>query len=447
MPSADYYNNLGVQLRAAGQYQEAEQAYRQALALDPQYGSAWFNLGNLLAQLDRPNEAIFSYQQTIRLEPVSRDTAHAYSNMGTVLQAYGLFNEAEIEYRHALELKPALHEARFNLACVQLFQGNLAEGLPNFESRLSVAQFDYVFPTSLPVWLGNNHDKKDQLTVYTDKGQGLGDTLWLARFFPLLCSHFSKVRFLCPPAFQRLCRASFPDIDIVDKTTFEQGASNINQHWGISLMSVPAALALDMSSIPAQIPYLKILPAWLNQKESSVATKAEGTTQKPRIGIAWQGRPGTNYCAQRDIALVTLLKLFETGSAHDCQWISLNFPSAAEQLTTFEKEFGIAIEDPIATLITPSQHHDLADTAVLIQTLDLVISVDTATAHLAGALGKPVFLLNRWQGDWRWMHQRADSPWYPGMKIFFQRTAGDWQAPIDELSIALQAMLKEFLQK
>jgi tetratricopeptide (TPR) repeat protein len=397
------HNNLGTALLEQGQTGEAVGCYRKALDLKPDYPDAHFNLGTAILELGQPNTAVACYRDAIALRP---DNTGALLNLGTTLKELGNLDEAAACYRNVLSLEPQHPEAHCNLGIVLLAQGELAEGWNEHEWRwqtpqLMSARRDF----AQPQWRGESAPGR---TLLVHAEQGLGDTIQFCRYAKVAAARGLRVILEVQQPLVRLLRG-LSGIDHVVVRGDELPAFDLH----CPMLSLPWALGLTLTNLPRFEPYLHADPAqvaaWKTRLPQMVGPG-------PRIGLVWAGNPRKHARGlaavdqRRSVAPDRLAPLFKLRGL--C-FVSLQKggPSAPEDF-------------PLTDVMEEMQ--DFADTAALIANLDLVISVDTAVAHLAAALGKPVWLLDRFDACWRWFTGRRDSPWYPSLRIYRQPQPGDW---------------------
>ncbi len=402
--------NLGVALRSSGRLDEAIASYRRALACNPRLSSAHKNLGNALAADHQLAEAELSYRRTLELDPGNADALMALGHMLTRMLR---LDEAIAMERRALELDPGFARAHSNLGFALLTRGDLAAGWPEYEWRLRDPEqpiAPYVFP--VPTWQGEDPAGR---TILLHHEQGFGDTLHFARYAPLLAARGAKVIVLCQPELKRLLQC-LPGVTVV---TPDSSVSKLD--FCLSLASAPFVFGTTLDTIPGKTPYLAAEPQLVREWRARVA---EDDAMK--IGVVWAGKPSHASDRLRSLPLAAFAPLAQVPGT---RFYSLQTGEPAQS------------QDPPARLplvdLTPDIA-DFADTAALIENLDLVIAADTAVVHLAGALGKPVWLLCRFESEWRWMLGREDSPWYPTMRIFRQWRAGDWTDVMERVARALR---------
>jgi tetratricopeptide (TPR) repeat protein len=449
----DTLNNLGTALWEQGRHAEAESRYRRAVQLRPGDFAAWNNLGNALREQGRAEEAADCYRQTLRLQGGS---AEAHLNLGVVLSDLGVLEESAARlgralelrpdwpaafdhlgmtfgrqgqfdkalacYEHALHLQPDFPEAHRNRAMAWLAQGDFEQGWPEYEWRWQCrGRPSSAF--SQPRWEGDDLNGR---TILLHSEQGLGDTLQFIRYASLVkqCGSGSTVVLSCPQPLVRLlarCRG----IDRVLAT----GAALPEFDVHAPLMSLPLILGTTLDNIPADVPYL-----------STTAQAVERWHHAPspvpgfRTGIAWQGNPRYRSDRHRSFPLARLAPLAQVPTV---QLISLQFGAGTDQLHQLAGRFHVT--DPGQRRGQPVG--DFLDLAALVQNLDLVVTPDTAIAHLAGGLGVRVWLALSFVADWRWLTQRDDSPWYPTVRLFRQTRPGDWDEVFERMADALDREL------
>jgi tetratricopeptide (TPR) repeat protein len=411
------YGNLGSGLKDKGQFDEAIAVYRQAIALNANYPDAYSNLGLALQAKGHFGEAITSFRQAITLRNDFRD---AHYNLGTALRDTGQLDEALVALHRAIAIDPDYAEAHFGISYLQLLRGNFAEGWEKHEWRWKLRE---TAPTprnfNKPQWNGGDIEGR---TILLHADQGLGDTLQFVRYAPLVVARGACVIIECQPELKTLLTGMEGVSQVI-------GRGEPLPAFGLHcpIMSLPLAFGTHPENIPATIPYLRSdvqkTDAWRKRLEHKAALK---------VGLVWAGAPRPeNRAANRTDRRrsISLSQLAPLGGVSGVIFVSLQKGSPAAQAKS--PPGGMTLEDWTDEL------HDFADTAALVSALDLVISVDTSVAHLAGALGKPVWLLNRFDTCWRWMMEREDTPWYPTMRIFRQPEAGDWDSVIVRVVEAL----------
>ena len=414
---AEAWSNLGLMLEHRGDDAEAEACYRQALALRPHLSETQVNLGGLLGRHKRFDEAEAAYAQALRLDPHQAGT---WSNLGVLYASQRLDEEAEACYERALAITPDLPRARFNFGVMRLRQGRLEEGWLGLEARDWYAGLNRQL--GCPRWSGEPLDGRSILVAYE---VGHGDMLQFVRYAPLLKARGAgAVTLLCHPALKRL----FGTLAGVDRLLgFDERWPETHWDMWTPLMSLPFLFDTRLDSLPAPLPYLRAEPGWTD-------AWAEALPPSPglRVGLAWKGNPGFENDADRSLAsLAVLAPLWQVAGV---QFVSLQKGAGEDEAAS--PPAGLALAH------LGGRMADFADAAGIMAHLDLVIAVDTAMAHLAGALNKPCWvLLPHFQTDWRWLEDRTDSPWYPGvMRLFRQSADRDWRPVVDAVAQALQSL-------
>ncbi|MCW3479512.1 tetratricopeptide repeat-containing glycosyltransferase family protein [Neisseriaceae bacterium JH1-16] len=411
--------NLGYLLERRGAEAEAEQCYRRALLADPSCAQVALNLGVLLLRHKRFAEAEALYRQALEQAPVS---SALWSSLGILLACLKREDEAERCHRTALELDPTDARARFNLGYVLLRRGRFEEGWACLEARTSPALERQAAYFSCPRWQG---EPLDDRAIVVGFEAGHGDMIQFCRYTAELkqCGA-ARVSVVCHPGLTGLF-GSLPGVDEVLSFQGEVPASGWD-YWTLP-MSLPHWCQSHRHGIPAAIPYLS---ANLGQSAAWAARLPGGF----RVGLVWKGNPYFENDADR--SLPSLATLAPLAAVSGVQWVSLQKGPGEDE--------ALAAPKGLSLLALGDELSDFADTAALLANLDLVISVDTAVAHLAGALGTPCWvLLPDYRTDWRWLAERSDTPWYPGMRLFRQPAGGGWEAVIAAVVEALQTQLAE----
>ena len=417
---ANAYCNLANAQHDLGLIEEAFINYRRALELKPDSAFAHNNLAVALRENGQIDEAMASFSQALTLKP---DFAEAYGNLANAQHYLGLVEVAVINYRRALELKPDFAAAHFNFSTALLSMGQYVEGWSEFEWRWATPHLlKSRCEFTQPQWQGEAAKGKT-LLIYAE--QGFGDTVQFCRYASLCAARGLRVILVVPPPLVRLLR-SLQGVDQI----IAAGETLPNFDLHCPMLSLPLAFKTTLDTIPSAASYLQAEPS---QIEAWRLRLAALPNKGLRIGIVWAGNPRSDLPhlphlaavdRRRSVALEQIEPLLNLSGF---QFFSLQKDSSSEldnlNLTDYMCEM-----------------RDFADTAALIANLDLVISVDTAVAHLAAALGKPVWLLNRFDSCWRWLRKREDSPWYPSLKIFRQPKLGDWPTVIENVTEALSLL-------
>jgi tetratricopeptide (TPR) repeat protein len=403
---AEAHNNLGLLLQDRGETQRALDEFDRALSLRPNYAEAHNSRGFALESQRRLDAAADEYVHALKLKP---DYAEAHNNRGGLLQSQGRLAEAAECFDCAVALKPDFAIAHYNRALLSLLLGDFEAGFREYEWRwrfLPGREF------SFPLWRGQPLLRK-RILLHAE--QGLGDAIQFLRYVPLVIAAGGVVVLEVGEPLLRLAQA-IPEVSRV--LSFSEPPPECD--WHCPLMSLPLAFETRLDSIPAQVPYLAV-PEAARRKADSLQMAGSGL----RVGLVWAGNPKHKKDRDRSIAFRMLERLF---SANGVSFFSLQMDAVTEDLAR-ANVLGI-------TDLAP-EIEDLADTAALLQRLDLLISVDTAVAHLAGALGVPAWVLLPFAPDWRWLLERADSPWYPSLRLFRQPRPGDWASVMEAVHAAL----------
>lgn len=421
--NAKAHTNLGLLLEEAKREDEAEKCHRKALALDPEGAEIHSNLANLLANHLRWDEAEECYRQAIRLKP---DAAVLHSNLGVLLANRKREAEAEQCLRQAIALDPGYQLARLNLGFLLLRQARFAEGWAHHEARYDPGLPDNGIPSpkvSFPKWQGESLAGKS-LLVWAE--QGFGDEIQFCRYLPLLKEQgATHITLVCKTPLKSLME-TLEGVDAVLAAESAAGAIPLHDYWTFPL-SIPLHCQTRLETIPARLPYLRALPERI-EKWSPRLPHGQFN-----VGLAWQGNVGHHNDLFR--SLPTSSTLAPLWSVPGVRFFSLQKDSGEDEASAADQNF----PEGRAPANLGSDISDFSDTAAIIEHLDLVICVDTAVAHLAGALAKPCWvLLPAYRTDWRWLHERPDSPWYPGvMRLFRQKDGQDWTSVIADVRKAL----------
>jgi tetratricopeptide (TPR) repeat protein len=406
--------NRGDVLNELERYQEAVADYDKAIALKPDYAEAWSNRGTALQYLYRLEEALASHDKALALNP---DFAETHSNRGSVLNSLKRPTEALESFARAIALKPDFARAHFNRAITQLGLGNMEDGWREFEWRRKMVELSgsRIFRAPLLTSLADIQGK----TILVHFEHGLGDTIQFYRYLELLHRAGAALLFNVQPKLKRLLTAHrFPlaFVNLDDPT--------LAYDYHVPMMSLPMVFGTTVKTIPASVPYLfaeqDLIRKWRDR------LSMDGF----KIGICWAGSLTHLKGHQGRIFPVTC---FETLSKFPgVRLVSLQKGDSEADLKSLPKSMTIARFDDL-----DAGPDAFADTAAVMKCLDLVITNDTSIAHLAGALGVPTFVALQYVPDWRWMFDRADSPWYPTMRLFRQQTDGDWAGVFREINWAV----------
>jgi tetratricopeptide (TPR) repeat protein len=416
-PLALHY--LGVVLYQHQRIEEALTLLDRAVALMPREPEFHNNRGLALGAALRDDEAIASFRQALALKPAH---AGAWNNLGLALHAREDVAAAIDAYRRALAIDANFVQAHWNLGLALLYRGEYAEGWREYEWRRQAPELKaYLREFPGPRWTGDDPAGR---TLLLTAEQGLGDTLQNLRFARTLAARGARVGVAVQRTLVELARTA-PGVAFAVAT--DDALPAFDAH--VSLMSLPGMLGVMPETVPAAGAYLRADPARRATAAGEIARATTGgTSRRLAIGLAWSGAPGNAYNRRRAIALRALAPLF---SVANVRWFSLQREGEA---------IGSDDADIARELVASPLRNDFDGTAALVSALDLVVSVDTSIAHLAGALGSPVWILLPFAADWRWFGQRTDSPWYPTARLYRQHTPEDWAAPLAEAALALRAL-------
>lgn len=403
---------LGMALHDLKRFKESEEAYRKALQYKPKFPVAWNNLGNTLRLQGKVTEALAAFDEAQRLKP---RYLMAIRNKAIALFWAGSFEEAEKEFLASLSLDHKDAESRKSLGILRLLAGRHQEGWPDYEFRLKSDPGLATLPG--PRWQGEEIQGKTLVLV---SEQGLGDTIQFVRYGTLLKEQFGcRVIAFVQDALVPLLSNS-AELMGLDEIVGKRARPRKYDFW-VPMLSLPGILKQDSSDFPANIPYVR--PVTDTNNVADLLSGYGGL----KIGVAWQGSPKNEADAFRSFPLSSFLPI---ASLRGVQLFSLQKGSGTEQLASLGKAMGV---------VDLGKHLDLAngaflDTSVIMKELDLVITADTAIAHVAGALGVPVWLALPYVPDWRWGFESSTTPWYPTMRLFRQDRPGEWGPVFDKIA-------------
>ena len=440
-------NNRGNALQQLGRPIEAIASYDRALALAPQYADALNNRGNTLKKLRRYGEALECFDRALAAQPahpqllnhravvlhavrrygdaladydraVSINPAYveALSNRGVTLHALQRYAEALKSYDDALAIEPSYADAVWNKSLLLLALGELFEGWLLYEWRTRRSDAPAARSFSKPLWEGEDVRGK-RLLLHAE--QGLGDAIQFSRYATIAAARGATVILEVPQALNAL-------VSGIDGVSVVVSTGNALPEYDLHcpLMRMPLVLGTTLATIPAATPYINVDAQTLARWSAKL-----GPRTRMRVGLVWTGNPLHHNDSNRSIPFDLLAPLLDL----PVDWICLHKDLSAEERDALTKRPAVRyFANDIA---------DFADTATLTQLCDMVISVDTAVAHLAGALGKPLWLLLPSFPDWRWLVERDDSPWYPSARLFRQPALGDWASVIEHVKRQMQALL------
>lgn len=420
-PNPVTYNNLGTIYTLRMRYKEAIDCFDKAIEIDPRYAEAYCNRGEALNGSGSLEDALESLNQALHLEP---KYPLALYNKGNLLKSLARYEEALESFDRATSLKPDYADAYWNKSLLLILTGQYAEGWKLYEWRIETKeqkQNHYIFPQNK--WRGLDGANLKRLLVYSE--QGLGDFIQFCRYLPLVKQLGADLIVEAPSLLIPLISTLKCEMTLIAK-----GDEIPEFDTYCPIMSLPCVFETTVETIPAEVPYLFADDGKIRHWREKL-----GLTNRLRVGLAWSGSKFHKNDKNRSIRLETLERLLEI----PVEWHSL------------QKEYRDYDLECLAKHCEIHQHqddlHDFSDTAALIDCMDLVISVDTSVAHLAGAIGKRVWILLPNIPDYRWMLDREDSPWYPTAKLFRQPIIDDWQSVIQSVCVDLKVLCKNRLQQ
>jgi tetratricopeptide (TPR) repeat protein len=408
---AEAYNDIGLVLQKMGRFGDAVEKHRHALSLKADFPEALTALGAALRQNGQLDEAIACFERAASLQPRNAD---ALAFLGAAMQEKGKLEEATSLQRRAIAIRPDHPEAHLNLAFVLLAQGKFAEGWREYEWRRRQETSERKF--SCPQWQGEELSGR-RILIHAE--QGLGDALQFVRYVPRVRERGGKVILECYGELDRLF-AQVPGVEELVKA----GTALPECDLHCPMLSLPLAFGTTAESIPSEAPYLKADPELSRQWAVRFPVK-----ETLKVGLAWAGRRSHFNDRNRSIPGALFNRL---GEVEGATYFSLQKRESAASFSSPD----LPMTDWTGEL------NDMADTAALMANLDLVICVDTAVAHLAGAMGKPCWVLLPHPADFRWLLDREDSPWYPSLRLFRQRRARDWEEPMGRVVAELKLFSK-----
>lgn len=448
-----HWTEMGMRLHSMGRYEDALVCADRVVALAPRVAVAWLNRGLTLEAMRRPADALASYDRALACEPadiaawcgrakaldelarlpealdaagraIALDpaSAGAWAQHGCTLAGLCRDDEAIASLDRAGQLAPGDPAVRVNRGLVRLRRGDLPGGWEDFEARADARRMEAQPLPGVPVWRKGEAVVGRRIALFAE--QGAGDTIQFCRYAPLLARMGARVHLVVPPVLAELVATVADNVHV-----HVAGGALPRVDLQCLLGSMPHRCATTLGSIPARGPYLRA-PRDQQARWRAALEEMDRHRPRPRVGLACSGSAGNRNDGRRSIALEQLAPLVQRTSAAGSQWhLVQNELRAADEPWLAS----LGIRDHRAALT------DFAQTAALVACLDAVVSVDTSVAHLAGALGVPLYLLLPWSADWRWMLERSDSPWYPGARLYRQTNIGDWNGPVGRVAEALLA--------
>jgi tetratricopeptide (TPR) repeat protein len=410
---AEALSNRGMTLRELNRFEEALESYNRALIVRPQFAKAHSNRGNALHELNRFDEALESFDSALRVDP---EYAEAFSNRGVTLHALMRFEEALSDFQRALKLRPNQADTHYNEALCRLLVGDFHRGWEKSEWRWETEHTsDKKRNFAQRLWLGSSDLAGKPILLHGE--QGFGDIIQFCRYIPLVAERAGRVILEIPEPLTALMRTLPDTAQIVSR-----GDPLPYFDFHCPLLSLPLAFRTGLKTIPSACPYLHASPQAASRWDARLSPWTG-----PRVGLVWSGRPTHKNDRNRSIKLQALLPLLDI----DAVFVSLQRDLRADDAAILKDQKNI--------IHFGDELRDFSDTAALISNLDLVISVDTSVAHLAGALSKPVWILLPFIPDWRWLLDRDDSPWYPTARLFRQDHTRIWDGVIVRVKEALHS--------
>lgn len=405
------YNNLGLLWMEAGDREQAAACFHRSIALDPGQAAVYNNLGTILEEQYCLVEAEAAYRRAVELRP---NYPEAQYNLGRFLKAFQRLEEAIPYLQRAVALRPGYQEAGYSLASLYLQQGQFAKGWGLYEQSRRRRYGSRYF--SAPHWQGEALAGR-RILLYWE--YGFGDTLQFVRYIPCIAALAAKVDLWVQQPLVALLKNTYPGLAVYSGAAVPPE----NYDYVCSLMSLPVILGTCLESIPPAVPY------GLHSSGAAAWPELPGTMAGfgYKVGLVWAGNPKHKNDDNRSIPFSLLSPLL---AVQGVRWISLQVGPRAGDLA----------ETPSPVLDVSDRLTDFLDTARLVEQLDLVITVDTSVAHLAGSLGKTTWVLLAFDTDWRWLLAREDSPWYPAVRLFRQRKPGDWQEVVARVKAALERL-------
>jgi hypothetical protein len=408
-PGLDAQYAWASELRQSGRAAESLPHFRAVLARAPHRWDAWADYGNALADLDRHADALEAFGKALARRP---GEPRVLQNRGIALLETNDPVAAGADFRQALAGGGEAASLRFDLALAHLLSGDLATGFALYEARFGDPRLRTPpRPLPYPRWSGTEPLAGQRILLHAE--QGLGDTLQFARYVPLVAARGATVVLEAPAPLAGL----LGQLDGVTAVV-ARGGPLPDVDWHCPLGSLPLAFGTTLASIPAGVPYLRAEPG------DVAGWRAAPGDRRPRVGLVWAGNPRHRNDRRRSLPLAALAPLARG------PW----------QLVGLQKDIGLDDAQRLAgwqAIDAGPRLRDFAATAAALTALDLVVTVDTAVAHLAGALGRPAWVLLPYAPDWRWLLGRADSPWYPTLRLFRQPRPGDWASVVRLVTAAL----------
>lgn len=426
---AEISNNLAAALHDQGHYNEAIEHASLAITLKENYAKAFFNRGVSHHKLRDLNSAVLDYN---RARSCGMQTAELFSNCGVAELELGHTDSAIQRLRDALKIDPDYVEAEWNLSLALLSQGQFDEGWRRYESRWRWSGFPsaQLIP-GLPMWSGKSSLKERIVLIYCE--QGLGDTIQFARYLRLIQRQEpKKVLMIAQRSLHTLLKHNYPFIDLIRRDEIQAQGAELQ----VPLLSLPLAFSTRIDCIPDQAPALTSPNRLLDPAELQ-------NRVRPRVGVVWSGGSRPDRTAHESVNQRRNIAFSHISSFQSAQASFFSFQKGEPAESNLQYELAQLWKCKNFVNLAPLLN-DFSDTASWLAEMDLLISVDTSTAHLAAAMGKRVWLLNRFSGCWRWLLGREDSPWYPTLRIYRQPKEGDWESVVKRVRQDLDRFVVDF---
>lgn len=456
---ASSYSNLGASLKELNRPSEAVEVLRTAIELDPELLEARVNLCSILFDLKDYEAAILYAKSALRLND---ESAVAWYNLGLAYNALARYEEAESAYKRAIHLRPNWADALNNLSVSLTRQGKLAESIPYLEMSLDHDEFhinshrnksmkllqfgellsgfseyewrlESIQSERIPEERQWDGSPLENIQLLVSCEQGFGDTIQFARYIPLVRKLVPGVRFAVQGGLEDLVASSGLETCPIVRSVGGELTPHVDADKEVRLMSLPKILGTTLETIPSRVPYLSSEKVLVDLWRSRIDELTDVPTPTIKAGIVWAGNSEHLNDQNRSASLSAFSTLFDIPGI---QWFSLQKGTAAQQLAP---DYAVTITDLGSEFVT------FAETAAALQSLDIIISVDTSIVHLAGALALPVWNLLSRDSDWRWLLDRSDSPWYPTMRLFRQENIGDWQPVFRDVERELRRLVNNTL--
>lgn len=425
----DLLNDVGIALMQLDRHEQALRHFERVLQAHPDHAVAHYNRGNALRSLGRHQQAVASYDRVLSLLPATAGVRHeVFNNRGNALRAMNRLDEASHSYQQARQWQADYADAHWNDALCRLLAGDFTAGWPLYEWRWASEFKHQRRDFAQALWLGQASLAGKTILLHAE--QGLGDTLQFYRYASLVYALGARVILEVQPSLVGLLHSLAGVTSVV---TRGEALPHLDYHC--PLLSLPLALRTRADSIPAYTPYIVAPPALVARYRNQLPVHtSDGAEQhKLRVGLVWRGNPAHTNDRQRSMALAQLQPLLA---------VDAEFHLLQQDLHAEDREL-LAQWPGQATYIQhdfSGSNADFRDTAACVALLDVVITVDTSVAHLAGAMGKPVWIMLPHHPDWRWQLQRQDNPWYPSAHLFRQPVAGDWTSVVDDVAHSLRQL-------